>query len=339
MSYIKKREVTLVQRIMLSPFAKLNNEVYSGISKLLGPSKSAENHLLADDDFLSAVMPTIIGLSPNSGGWQKAVNNYLYAFSVDIPKGGKNLNTSLIFDLSDSKKKDNILKTQKQFNVKFADDKDFGEYVTTYDKKGNKRFNEMDILKVATPENPLDYFVYVYCLYHNRVANKQEYVNKSPRIEYYLITKEDIQDAKRKKYEIVKKITTILLKIEENPVMFDNVCSILNITEGDRIDKAIALNELAKDKPQRIIEVYNDKNITTKALIENYIRTGILKRIPGSSLITDAADSSLIIGNTMDGAITFFNNKTNEVLLNQYAMKYKSMISSKQKEEVVESSK
>jgi len=325
METIIKRSVTLLQRIKTTPFAKLNNEVYGGTSRLLGASQSAENFLLANNDFLSAVMPTIIGLSPKSSGWQKAINNYLYSVEINVPKGGKILDISLKIDTDNDRTKANIEKLAKEKKQKFETAESIYKYLTGHSKTGKPHFEEIDLIKFATPVNYLDYFIYIYCLYHNRVANKQELVSKSPRIEFYLVRKEDIEEAKKVRYNIQKRVRGIMFKIEEDDTLFENICSILRIEGRDNIDKALALNEYAKEHPNKIIDVFNDKNLNTKALIERYVASGILKRIPGSSLITDAVDTSIIIGNTLEQAVTFFNNKENESILSQYAVKYQSL--------------
>ena len=80
--------------------------------------------------------------------------------------------------------------------------------------------------------------------------------------------KEDIEEAKKVRYNIQKRVRGIMFKIEEDNTLFENICSILRIEGRDNIDKALALNEYAKEHPNKIIDVFNDKNLNTKALIE-----------------------------------------------------------------------
>jgi len=326
MAYLKERKVTILQKIKNSPFVKMNNEVYGGTSRELAASESAEKTLLANDDLLKNLLPTVLGLDSKSGKWQDVVSNYFYAISIDVPKGGKILNTSLSFDLEDSAKIVEIQKLIKAKKAKISTDEELAEFVMGYSVKGNKNVNEVDYYKYATPVNKLEYFNYLYCLHHNRVANSQALVNKSPRIEFYMVTKEDIVEAKRLKFETTKRINRALLKLDEDKELFDAVCSVLNITTGDEIDKGIKISEVARTNPEKIITAMNDKNLMTKSLIESYIRKGILKRNPSSSMIIDANDPTVIIGTNMETALTFFSDAKNDGALNQYSARAKSLI-------------
>jgi len=326
MKYEVNREVRILQRVNPSPFTKANIEVYGGASRELGPSKMAENTLLANSDFLKAVLPTVIGLDKNSGKWQDVVSRYLYGIAIDVPTGGKALNTSIEFDIDKPEYKQAASKLAKQLGVTIKTNKDLAKYVLGFSEQSGSRYiDEIDVYKYGTPVDPLDYFNYVYALYHNRVANRQELINKSPRIEFYLITKDDVKRAKKEKYELTKKINRIMLKIDEDENLFNAVCSILNIRDKDIIDRGIKLNEIASETPNKLIDVFNDKHLMTKAKIENYINLGILKRLPENNMIVDVDDPAIIIGSDMNDAITFFNNNKNGVHLTKYASKLKSL--------------
>jgi tetratricopeptide (TPR) repeat protein len=326
MKYEVNREVTILQRVNPSPFVKANIEVYGGTSRALGASKMAENTLLSNAEFLKAVLPTVIGLDKSSGKWQDVVSRYMYGIAIDVPTGGKILNISVEFDIENHNYKTAINKLAKQLGVTIKTNEDLAKYVLGYSEQSGSRYiEEIEVYNYGKPIDPLDYFNYVYCLYHNRVANRQDLINKSPRIEFYLITKDDVKRAKKEKFELSKKINRVMLKIDEDEDLFDAVCSILNIRDIDIIDRGIKLNEIASDEPNKIIEVFNDKHLMTKAKIENYINLGVLKRLPENNMIVDADDAAVIIGSNMEDAITFFNNTKNNTHLSKYAAKLKSL--------------
>jgi len=326
MGYKVTREVRVLQRNNPSPFTKANIEVYGGTSRVLGASKMAENTLLANDDFLKTVLPTVIGLDRNSGKWQDVVSRYLYGIAIDVPTGGKPLNISVTFDIDKASYKSAATKLAKELGVTIKTNEDLAKYVLGYSEQSGSRYiDEIDVYKYGTIEDPLDYFNYVYCLNHNRVANRQELINKSPRIEFYLITQDDVKRAKKEKYELTKQINRVMLKIDEDEELFDAVCSILNIRDKDIVDRGIALNNIASSTPEKVIEVFKDKHLMVKAKIENYINLGILKRLPENNMIVDVDDPSVIIGSTIDDAITFFNNKNNNTYLSKYSAKLKSL--------------
>jgi len=269
MKYEVNREVTILQRTNPSPFVKANIEVYGGTSRELGASKLAENTLLANSDFLKAVLPTVIGLDKNSGKWQDVVSRYLYGIAIDVPTGGKILNISVEFDIDSPKYKSIVTKLAKQLGVTIKTNEDLAKYVLGYSEQSGSRY--MEEIEV---------------------------------IEFYLITKDDVKRAKKEKYELSKKINRVMLKIDEDEDLFDAVCSILNIRDNDIIDRGIKLNEIANDKPNEIITIFKDKHLMTKAKIENYINLGILKRLPENNMIVDADDAAIIIGSNMEDAIT-----------------------------------
>ncbi len=326
MAYTHTRSVRLLQKLKNSPFVKLNNEVYGSTGRFLGASNLAEKTLLANNDFLKVVLPTVLGVDANSGKWQDTVQSYFYSIEIPVPKGGKELDTSLVFDINNKKKQAAIAMLAKDAKVKLDTDEKLAEHVIGYHSSGRKNVDEIDFYKYCTPTNPLEYFNFVYASYHNRVANSQELISKSPRIEFYMVTKEDLEIAKRKKYELSKRITRALLKLDEDVELFDAVCSVLNIKGADEIDKGIALSNLAKDNPTQIIDTMNDKNLLLKATIEGYIRKGIIKRAPNSSMIIDSMDATMIIGSNMEDALTFFSDTKNDATINQYAAKYKSLM-------------
>lgn len=325
MAYIKNRSVKLLQKLKSSTFVKMNNEVYGGTGRILGPSNLAEKTLLSNSDFLKAVLPTVLGVDPANGKWQDTVSAYLYGISVDVLKGGKDLNTSLSFDLMDSKKQVAISQLKTQYKKSFKTSEELADFVTRFDDSGKKLIEEVDYVKYSTPVDNLDYFNYVYCLYHNRVANSQALIEKSPRIEFYLVTKEDIALAKQVKYKLSKEINKIMLQIDEKPELATAMYSVLGINNGDDIDKAIQLQQLSKSDPSKITKSFNDKHLLMKARIENYINKGLLKRLPNSSVVVDANDPTLVVGNTMDMCLTFFSDSKNDAIINQYVIQLKAL--------------
>ena len=71
------------------------------------------------------------------------------------------------------------------------------------------------------------------------------------------------------------------------------------------------LEKLSKDNMDKFVELVNNKNLKTIALIEKYITYGFLNRLEGTPIIVDGANPAKIIGNTTDEAVTFFTNTEN----------------------------
>jgi len=321
-----EREVTVLQVLGDSTFVKMNLEVYGGTSRLIGPSKHAELTLLANNDFLKGVLPTVLGIDKASGKWQDTVQNYLYAFGLDVPKGGTKLDVGFTVNMNDSTKKANIIALSRDVNKKFETDEELLLFLIGYNATKESNVPEIELYKYVTFNSPIDYYRYVYCLHHNRVANVQADVKNSTRIEYFMTTALDKATEKRNQYLLEKSIRKVINKVEADKEFANNLYSVLNITSGDIIDKAIAFSEMCKIAPNKVMKAAKNKNLMTIAVIENYIRAGILQRVLGSTMITETNDASVIIGQTLSAAITYFNNQDNNIKLTQYKTAYISLL-------------
>jgi hypothetical protein len=90
----------------------------------------------------------------------------------------------------------------------------------------------------------------------------------------------------------------------------------------DKIDKQRLLMNRINSNPGEFLEVLKDKDLNTKALIEDYIQAGILRRLQNSSVIVENGTND-IIGNTLNDAIAFFKNaEQNKLKLAQLREKF-----------------
>jgi hypothetical protein len=60
-------------------------------------------------------------------------------------------------------------------------------------------------------------------------------------------------------------------------------------------------------------------------MIEKYISSGILKRLDNTHIITDGQNPQIIIGNTLDEALTFFANQINKDVVAEYEARFKAL--------------
>ena len=208
-----------------------------------------------------------------------------------------------------------------------------------YDIKWNTIWNiEAEHYKVGTPINPFEYLLWKYCLVYPDVANDVSFVNKSPKIRFYLSSEDAKQRIEQHKVKTKEQAMEAYLKlISERSKVIDVLFAmglggnVFEISKNNSKKEALDLqmhillqSEMDKN-PEKFITVAADKNLALKGMIEKYIAYNILRRITGTNIITDYADGSKIIGNDLDAAITFFSNQENKAVISEYETRFKDL--------------
>jgi len=318
-NYILKRDVTLMQTLETSSFIEKNAKIFTVTDKPITANDYAQRKLLSNSDFIADIMPVIIGVDDKDRDWRKIASKYFYEISISVPLiSGKKLDISMNYDLTSEAHKQKIKELPKTFNSAEA----LAVYV-------DANIEEVDKHYYATPENYADYFAYVFAYYHSRVANSIDDVIKSNKIQFYMVTKEDIEQRKKKAYSTAKTVRKYLTMLDEKPALFENLCIVLNIKGDTDLDKYANIEVFAKSKPNEFIAIVQDKQLKYKAMINGYINAGLIFKIPNSGVLVDMNDRSFIIGANMNEAISFFNNPNNKDFIDTIATQYKVMQNSK----------
>jgi len=318
-NYIQKREVTLMQTLETSSFIEKNAKIFTVTDKPITANDYAQRKLLSNSDFIADIMPVIVGVDDKDREWRKIASKYFYEISISIPLiNGKTLDISLDFDLTSENHKKKIKALPKQFKTS----EELADYVTN-------NIDEVDKHYYATPVNYIDYFAYTFAYYHSHVANTFEDVSKSNKIKFYMVTKEDIEQRKKKAYSTAKTVRKYLTLLDEKPVLFNNLCTVLKIKGNNDLDKYANIEVFAKSKPNEFIAIIQDKQLKDKAMINSYVNAGLLFKIPNSGVLVDMNDRSVIVGGNIGEAISFFNNPNNKDYIDTIASQYKVMKESK----------
>jgi len=170
----------------------------------------------------------------------------------------------------------------------------------------------------------------------SQVANNPEDVNKSNKIRFYLHNQEDAKKAKKeanlKSTSAIKTYATMLgkddsLKLMEAICVSKKLTTWLEFNNADwkEDDTQATVLQYATDKPIEFLATVADKNLLVRGTIQSYIYEGLLVEIPSSSIITDATDPSIVLGDNMDDAIAYFSNDTNKAYLSALKAKFKSL--------------
>lgn len=315
MSYINEKTVTLMQKLETSSFIEKNAKIFTVTDKPLTANDFAQRKLLSNSDFLSDIMPVLIGVDDKDMSWRKIVSKYFHEINIIIPLiQGKPLDISMTYDINSSSHTEKI----KTLDKKVKTSEELSDYV-------NANIEEVDKHYYGTPINYIDYVAYVFAYYHSHVANNLEDANKSAKIAFYMVTKEALEQRKQKAYSTAKTVRKYLSLIDEKPALFDNMCTVLNIKGIDKLDKLANLEVLSKTNPSVFIAAVTDKHLKDKAMINSYVQNGLLYKIPNSGVIVDGNDRSVIIGGNMSEAISFFANVKNKDYIDTIASQYKVM--------------
>lgn len=322
------RKVKILWREKSSAYLNMNKEVLVVNDKLLGSSTWANNHIIAKGEMLKSIMPDIMGVDPsgNKFDWTDTVKKYFSGIHIEIPHQGKELEVGFRYDIDSEDKKEAIEKLFKTRKTEPTDES-LKNAVEGFTSSGKKRMDVTTWYKYGNPINPEDFILYIYALDHPQVANTKADAYKSPKIKFFIHTDEEELEIKKDKIELNSKSMKHYLDIIEDSEKVDNILMlydrVLSTFKTD-IDKHEFLNNEREKNPAKFISVATDKNLQMKATIQKFIYAGILRKLPNTTTIVDASDSSKVIGTSMDDAVSYFSNKEKQSELTEYELIYKN---------------
>ncbi len=253
-------------------------------------------------------LPQIIGISTGSANWETETRNYWANISKEVPpKEGVQLEIGMRY----------FNQEDYDYDMGLITDSDSKEFI-------RKDHNGTTICLKGSPINLSDYIMWRYCLLYSKVANTQEDIGKSPKIEFYLFSKDkEITDKKASLNSKKKAIQLMYQRMSERDWV-DYVLRVLIAQDQRHLytvkqvetmgedEKDILLDEFVQENADRFILIANDRNLEMKAFLEVAIALGKLSRIPNTQTIIMDGSS---IGNTIDEAVSFLNNPKNNQTL------------------------
>jgi len=362
--YIDNKKIYIHHKQTLSPYANANKDHLISSTKTLGSTLNAVNKMLASGEEMKALLPEILGVSPNSVNWDTRLSYYWNSISENIDPSGRLLEVGYVYDIDSPDTKfyidafnksisaDNklnssediakyfknsylkiveefnkaIVNSRKSSNAKDADKSLNEAYHVKYDKIIAL---ESQKYKYGKPINVADYILYRFCLVHSQVANEYDLAEKSQNIRFYLHSEEEIKQFKERQVQLEKERMNVFLETVKSADKVENLLYALGlgftIKDLDAIDRNITLNTYSIDNAKVFISTAGNKQLETIGLIEKYITFGILRRLESSSIIIDAVDPSITVGNNMDEAVQYFNSKKNDAYLSELNARFKGL--------------
>lgn len=302
--------VELISKVNPDVFRLLNKDVFTDLGGRLGSVQGAVKTILSPqfEPMLKSLMPTILTTSPNDPIWYKKVANYWNSFGLKIPIGGVKLEIGFNFNINDTDRKEaisDLIKKAAEKQISITNDEELKEYVL-------KNVAELEKYKYATPINVEQYLIWVFCLGHREVAKHIDHVNKSVKIHLLLIDPKDIEDTRRSQHTLSVEATKKYLEIIADRSKVKDILYVKgeNASKFDDVDADAKLKVFADNNPREFLSIANSSTLTTKAKIERYCVKGVLKRLPNTSIIVDANDPAVVVGNTIDEAIAYFSSES-----------------------------
>jgi len=322
MSVEISKKINIYWKENRSGFYVANKKEISPEPRLIGSAQSSVSKMLAQSEEQAMLMPILVGESPTSQNWQKRLATYWHSLSVPILPSGRELEIGFKYDYNTTNdiRRSHIDKLNK---TEIKDSSSLSQYV-------EKSVNEEDKYKYGEPINIEDYMLYRYCLTYRDVANDIKDVDKSSKIRFYLFSKEQ-RDKLRKEAHLNKKkaLAKYLEVIKDEGWVLDLLYVLGRGLSAEKMDKEEREQELYKEseqKPNEFIALAEDKNVKLKGYIERLIGASILKRLPNSSIIVDGNAPEFIVANTIEEAITFFNNEErNKAKINEFKTRYNGL--------------
>lgn len=242
-------------------------------------------------------LPSLIGTSISSPNWDKDARNYWANISKIVPP---------------SKEEKGEMTGGLRLEVGRA-------YISQEDEEFDATCTD-ESLKKGFPININDFILWRYCLVYNRVANTKELVESSPKIDFYLYSKEEDIIVKKSAFKVKKDASQLfyskmadrswvdwLLRVfvanDPEPKIF-----IKDLDKVSEDEKDIALEAYVNNQPEKFHKLGTDASLELRSFIELAISKGRLSRIPNTDTIQMG---DLTLGNTILEVIAFLKNEKN----------------------------
>lgn len=310
--YTKSRKVKIMLRESGSSFLTVNRAHINRKNKI-GGSITTPTILMQKDDMIKAIMPSVINVSSNHTEFQTRVQLYFDSISKSVDETGLILETGFIYTSE---------KEYQKFMERFNEIEDtYDAKVKTHstdmkyeadafkDKYETMREHEGTHYNYGKPINPSDWILYYYCLYYGDVANRQENVEASNRIRFYIYDEKLMERNKIRIVDIATQAEKQYFKIYENIDTIENILiaakkiDVLRIEEISDVDKLMTLREFREKQPLEFVRITTDKKLVQKAFVNKCITLGFLRQLPHTDVIVTGDGENKILGNNVDEVI------------------------------------
>lgn len=305
------KKLRIMRKPKVSEFLTANFKVLGDIgSKKIGGSINAEAAMLVNSEELASYVPLLIGISPTSPDWGKALDNYVRSLSVIIEDNGKEIEIGFVFDITDITKKEAINVYRKENNLEDASEEDLVAHICA-------NVNRNYFWKYGRPIEAKDYYLWRYCQNYRAVANTLKDVDDtSLSIRFYILDEEELAKDQQSAFKLKNAANKMYFEILNKP---EDVRAVLFLMDkGDKVltakdnEALMMILDQAKDENVGVF-MKAAKNLDKRrdeVFIEECVARAILQKAPHSNMIVDSADGTVIGANVKEAA-AFLNLPAN----------------------------
>ena len=303
MSIEKSKTVFIRVKESATPYVVYNRVRHNATTRgqwYLGSSCHANRTFSIDET--EKLLGVYLNVTPTNPSFQRTIDDYWNNINVLINPEGRKLEIGWIYKDEDSAKKCEAIK----------DD-------------GTPVIPESEKYKFGRPINYADYILWRYCLVVSSVARNPQLANKSPKIKYYLLDKEEESKRKDQLFNIEMKAMAKLVEILTDKSTRKQVAIMLGIPVMGVAETDIAhdLREYATINPAIFLKTVEDKHLTEKCLIKSIVNQ------PGSPIMQPENSSIIMykgssVANSIDELSVVLKDDNHEQLLNEMQLYYKS---------------
>lgn len=330
-SYVEQKHITISLVHNYSLFRKVNMKTMGQRTDVIGSSIHSSQVLSSNKGEVDAYFPQIIGLSPSNPDFIGKVKNWLNNIHFVVNENDVDINASFVWN----QKRDYLAFAKKEDKINEAYDKIDRSNLATIRQALKDKINAINTLesekyKYGHPQDLQQYLIYRHCLLYRDVAKDTALINSDPNVRFYIKDKDKEAARQRKLLDLRKKAISRFVQLCSTDKEFDAVFTEVtvykneNLAEAllkDRAEKEASLMDYATTYPEHFLKYVNDKNVTTKAMIETLIIRGELIRSEYNQQISSS--DGTFIGSNINDAVAYFNDPKNEAIRKAYENKLK----------------
>lgn len=314
-----------------SDFEAINKEIFADTSMLLGTTTSTNQQFLLNSLLVNTIMPLVLAKEPDGKdvNWSNEILEYVAGHTLTVSKAGLDLNVGIVFDANNTrtKKEWDALVIEKKWNE--LPESEIEKKVAKY-AMASKNIELQH--RLGSPIDPEGYISYRICLYNPRVSNTLAEYNDGLATDFYISSPDEQRkvdtDIFVAKKEALLAYSTLISDATAEPTMNAILCnneeSYLTLIKAmDRNDKESALHILMSNAPAKFLKLLGDSDAQLEYAIRSMIQAKVLHRMPGTEIIIDNDETSIIIGSNMATAIAWFKDPAHEAAVNKYTHRIK----------------
>lgn len=238
-------------------------------------------------------LPEIINVVPSDNEWRKNVTNYWNNISEKIPADG--LNTG--------KLQGRIL----EFTIAFNTQQQAKEFETLVNQEKKAEASK----KGEVIEGVADFVLWRFAILHSKVANNFQDINKSPKILFYIYSKQNETKIAHIAFENRTKAMTLFAENLTNEKVINAVLLLFgqDLASFDTLqDKHLALEALITKEPSQFIKYVEDENLNVKAFIKRAVDAKIINKPSNTDSYYYGTNNEVTLGNSLEEAVLYLKS-------------------------------